>query len=228
MISTFTFNIPIEQYVAGIGSTTVSYTYDGPETMDFALCGDGDIFEAGIEYEPEPPYSKLTLNVGIASHLPIMYYYNDTVNDDLEWVNVHKDVTMDNGDVYHEVTNPNMNDHFDCRFNPAKKWFYFEQIVIPQNNIHAQKAEDRKEFIAPYKEETYKTFTTAVKNDIQTYIDALDVFIAANGPMKHWKYINKPKVGTMPTLPQSVKDAIDQLPNNHNLHINTLELEEGF
>ena len=228
MISTFTFNIPIEQYVAGIGSTTVSYTYDGPETMDFSLCGAGEIFEAGIDYEPEPPYSKLTLNAGISSHLPIMYYYNDTVNDDLEWVNIHKDVTMDNGDVYHEVTNPNMNDHFNLKFNPVNRWFYFEQIVIPQNNIYADKALDRKEFIAPYKEETYKTFTTAVKNDIQTYIDALDVFIAANGLMKHWKYINKPKVGTMPTLPQSVKDAIDQLPNNHDLHINTLDLEEGF
>jgi len=226
-IATFTYPLPKEQFVAGIGTTVATYTYDGPDTMDIAL-EPGGVFEAGIEYEPEAPLTKITLSVGINTHIPVMYYFNSSVNDDLEWVNVHKDVTMDNGDVYHEVTNPNLNDNYNCKWNPNTKWFYFEQITMPQNNIHADKAQDRKEWITPYKSETYKSFTTAVKNDLQTYIDALDTFIAANGNQKGWKYTTKPVVGTMPKLPATVKQAIDELPNNHELHVNTLDLEEGI
>lgn len=227
-IATFTYPLPKEQFVAGIGTTVATYTYDGPDTMDIAL-EPGGVFEAGIDYEPEAPLTKITLSVGINTHIPVMYYFNTSVNDDLEWVDVHKDVIMENGDVYHEVTNPNLNDNYNCKWNPNTKWFYFEQIVIPQNNIWAQKAEDKKEFISQYSSETYKTFTTAVKNDITTFCNDLDTFIAANGPTKNWKYLTKPMVGTMPTCPQSVKDAIDQLPNNHGLRINTIDgLEEGF
>lgn len=230
MISTFTFNIPVEQYVAGIGTTTASFTYDGPDTIDYITTGSGELKEVGIEsdYVVEVPDIKKTLNCGIASHLPYCYYFMDTVNDDYEPTRTTKDVTMENGDIYKEVVDPDINDHFNVRYNPASKWFYFEQITMPQNNVHADKAQSRKEWISPYKSETYKSFTTAVKNDLQTYIDALDTFIAANGLQKGWKYTTKPVVGTMPKLPATVKQAIDELPNNHELHVNTLDLEEGI
>ena len=229
MISTFTYPLPKEQYVPGIGTTMASYTYDGPTEVICSIKPDGELFEVGIDYEPEAPYSKLVLNAGISTHLPVMYYFNNSVNDDLEWVDVHKDVTMENGDVYHEVTNPNLNQNWDCRYNPATKWFIFTQVVKSQNNIHAQKAEYKKEFVSRYSSETYKSFTASVKNDITTFCNDLDTFIAANGPQKNWKYITKPMVGTMPKCPQSIKDAIDQLPNNHEMRVNTIDdLEEGF
>ena len=50
-IATFTYPLPKEQFVAGIGTTVATYTYDGPDTMDIAL-EPGGVFEAGIEYEP--------------------------------------------------------------------------------------------------------------------------------------------------------------------------------
>ena len=230
MISTFTYPLPVEQYVAGIGTTVATYTYDGPDTIDYTVTAGGELAEVGLEpgHVVEPPLIKKTFNCGLSSHLPYCYYFMDTVNDDYEWIPQHKNITMDNGDVYHEVTNPNLNDNYDARYNPNTKTFSLVQIVKPQNNIHANKAQERKELFSRYKDESYKTFTTAVKNDLQTYLDALDTFIAANGNMKNWKYINKPKVGTMPTLPDSVRHAIDNLPNTHELHISILDQEEGI
>ena len=230
MISTFTYPLPVEQYVAGIGTTVATYTYDGPSTIDYTISASGERAEFGLEpdHVVEPPLLKRTLNCGLASHLPYCYYYMDTVNDDYEWVPQHKNVTMDNGDVYREVTNPNLNDNYQVKYNENTQWFYLEQIVKPQNNINRDKALERKELFSQYKSESYKTFTTAVKNDLQTYLDALQAFADANGNQKHWKYINKPKVGTMPTLPDSVKNAIDNLPNTHELHISILDQEEGI
>ena len=37
MISTFTYPLPVEQYVAGIGTTVATYTYDGPDTIDYTV-----------------------------------------------------------------------------------------------------------------------------------------------------------------------------------------------
>ena len=230
MISTFTYPLPVEQFVAGIGTTVGTYTYDGPDSIDYTIQASGHIVEVGLEpdHVVEPPLLKRTFNCGIASHLPFCYYYMDTVNDDYHWDHVNKDVLMENGDVYHEITNPNLNDNYDVRYNENTKSYYFEQIVKCQNNIHAEKIEDRKLFFERYKDESYKTFTTAVKNDLQTYLDECDTFIAANGLMKNWKYINKPIVGTYPKLPETVKNAINNLPNSHELYINILDMEEGI
>ena len=230
MISTFTYPLPVEQYVAGIGTTVATYTYDGPDSIDYTIQASGHIVEVGLEpdHVVEPPLLKRTFNCGIASHLPFCYYYMDTVNDDYHWDHVNKDVAMENGDVYHETTNQNLNDNYNVRYNKNTKWFFFDQIIIPQNNIHRDKALQRKDLFSRYKDESYKTFTTAVKNDLQTYLDALQTFADANPNMKHWKYINKPMVGTMPKLPESVKSAIDNLPNTHELHISILDQEEGI
>ena len=227
MKTTFTYPLPVENYVSGISTTRVgTYTYEGPEQIIFEISGAGDIVEIDPEYqiiEPEK-YRKVVDPKNNPDHLPVAYYYQDRFKPN---GHIHEysyeDQTQSNGDVYKSKINPKLADMYQLFWDFDKSngegvdpgnW-YFKQIVRSLTNKHKQLAESRKEKIGIYTGDPF--LTNSVKDGLNAYLAELDTFAANNPPLQEWKFTNTPMVGTMPTLNSDLKLALENLENGPTL-----------
>ena len=227
MKTTFTYPIPVEEYVAGISTTKFgTYTYEGPEQAVFHINIYGEILEIDPEYEiPEPDtYRKIVDPKNNLDHIPVAYYYQDRFKPagfDIDYI--LEDETQSNGDVYKKVTNPKIAHNYRLIWDFDKSngvgvasgnW-HFDQKLKDLSNIHKQRAEMRKETIGIWTGNPFLTST--VKDGLNAYIAELDTFAANNPPLKEWKFVNTPMVGTMPTLNSDLKVALESLENGPTL-----------
>ena len=116
MKTTFTYPLPVENYVSGISTTRVgTYTYEGPEQIIYQISGDGSIMEIDPEdqiIEPEK-YRKIVDPKNNPDHLPVAYYYQDRFKPN---GHIHEysyeDQTQSNGEVYKSKINPRLADMY--------------------------------------------------------------------------------------------------------------------
>ena len=227
MKTTFTYPLPVEDYVSGISSTRLgTYTYEGPEQIVFHINNHGEIVDIDPEYNiPEPEiYRKIVDPKNNLDHIPVAYYYQDRFKPDgHDIVYILEDEIQSNGDVYKKVTNPKIAMEYSLSWDFDKSngvgvasgnW-HFEQKVKDLTNIHKQRAEMRAENIGIWTGNPY--LTSAVKDGLNAYISELNTFAANNPPMKEWKFTNTPMVGTMPTLHSDLKLALENLENGPTL-----------
>ena len=231
MKTTFTYPLPVENYVAGISTTRVgTYEYDGPEQIVYEISDGGVIIDIDPEYEIFDPatHRKIVDPKNNPDHLPVAYFYEDRFKTGSE-ANQFKDgfyhnysfvdETQSNGDVYKAKDNLRLSDAYTLSWDHDKSngvgvasgnW-HFEQKLRDLSNIHKQRAEDRKEIIGIHT--TNSLLTSGVKTGLNAYIAELDTFIANNPPLKEWKFTNTPMVGTMPTLNGDLRVALENLDN---------------
>tara|TARA_B100000214_G_scaffold235113_1_gene171863 strand:+ start:1062 stop:1757 length:696 start_codon:yes stop_codon:yes gene_type:complete len=227
MKTTFTYPLPVENYVSGISTTRVgTYTYEGPEQIIYQINGDGSIFEIDPEdqiIEPEK-YRKIVDPKNNPDHLPVAYYYQDRFKPNgHQHEYSYEDQTQSNGEVYKAKINPKLADMYQLVWDFDKSngegvdpgnW-HFKQNVRSLTNKHKQLAESRKEKIGIYTGDP--SLTDSVKNGLNAYIAELDTFATNNPPLQEWKFMNTPMVGTMPTLNSDLKLALENLENGPTL-----------
>jgi len=227
MKTTFTYPLPVENYVSGISTTRVgTYTYEGPEQIIFEISGAGGIVDIDPEYqiiEPEK-YRKVVDPKNNPDHLPVAYYYQDRFKPNGHTHEYsYEDQTQSNGEVYKAKINPKLADMYQLFWDFDKSngegvdpgnW-YFKQKVRSLTNKHKQLAESRKEKIGIYTGDS--SLTNSVKDGLNAYLAELDTFAANNPPLQEWKFMNTPMVGTMPTLSADLKLALENLENGPTL-----------
>jgi hypothetical protein len=210
MIVTFSYPLPDELYVEGVsGNITATYTYDGPETFDVQIDDFGNILDIDIQNDPElgPDFRK-TINA--TTHTAVAYLLGRYFVGEYKWEYEYEDETMDNGDVYKKMINPDLCDAYELIFNFETNDWKLEQIVKHQDNPAALQAKKRKENIQKYSEKY--SFGTETDTLIDNYVEELDTFIANNPPLKTWKYINF-NLNSIPKLPAIIAIEIAKLPS---------------
>ena len=211
MISTFSYPLPDELYVEGVsGNITGTFTYDGPETFDVQIDGSGDVLDIDIQNEPElgPDFRK-TIDATKQPEVAYMFahYFDENY---IAPVSETVDEVMENGDVYKKPLNPDLKDVYEVRFNTEDNDWELVQIVKQQDNPSALEAQRRKENIQKYADKY--SFGTEVDAAIETYITALNTFIANNPPLKTWKYINF-NLNSVPKIPASIAIELSKIPS---------------
>jgi hypothetical protein len=211
MISTFSYPLPDELYVEGVsGNITGTFTYDGPETFDVQIDSSGNILDIDIQNDPElgPDFRK-TIDATKQPEVAYMFahYFDENY---IAPVSETVDEVMENGDVYKKPLNPDLKDVYEVRFNTQENDFELLQIVKQQDNPAALEAKKRKENIQKYADKY--SFGTEVDAAIETYITALNTFIANNPPLKTWKYINF-NLNSVPKIPASIAIELSKIPS---------------
>jgi len=210
MISTFSYPLPDELYVEGVSGNIVgNFTYDGPETFDVEIDRSGFVIDIDAQNEPElgPDFRK---TIDASTHTAVAYLLGHYFVDDYTWKYECEDEVMDNGDVYKKPLNPNLGDAYELKFNFQTNDWELIQIVKQQDNLSALEAKRRKEYIQKYADKY--SFGTEVDDAIETYITALDTFIANNPPLKTWKYINF-NLNSVPKIPVSIAVELSKIPS---------------
>ena len=211
MISTFSYPLPDELYVEGVsGNITGTFTYDGPETFDVQIDGSGDVLDIDIQNEPElgPDFRK-TIDATKQPEVAYMFahYFDENY---IAPVSETVDEVMENGDVYKKPLNPDLTTAYQVKYNTQENDFELVQIVKQQDNPSALEAQRRKENIQKYADKY--SFGTEVDDAIETYITALNTFIANNPPLKTWKYINF-NLNSVPKIPASIAIELSKIPS---------------
>lgn len=211
MISTFSYPLPDELYVEGVsGNITGTFTYDGPETFDVQIDGSGDVLDIDIQNEPElgPDFRK-TIDATKQPEVAYMFahYFDENY---IAPVSETVDEVMENSDVYKKPLNPDLTTAYQVKYNTQENDFELVQIVKQQDNPSALEAQRRKENIQKYADKY--SFGTEVDDAIETYITALNTFIANNPPLKTWKYINF-NLNSVPKIPASIAIELSKIPS---------------
>jgi hypothetical protein len=211
MISTFSYPLPDELYVEGVsGNITGTFTYDGPETFDVQIDGSGDVLDIDIQNEPElgPDFRK-TIDATKQPEVAYMFahYFDENY---IAPVSETVDEVMENSDVYKKPLNPDLTTAYQVKYNTQENDFELLQIVKQQDNPSALEAQRRKENIQKYADKY--SFGTEVDDAIETYITALNTFIANNPPLKTWKYINF-NLNSVPKIPASIAIELSKIPS---------------
>ena len=211
MISTFSYPLPDELYVEGVsGNITGTFTYDGPETFDVQIDGSGDVLDIDIQNEPElgPDFRK-TIDATKQPEVAYMFahYFDENY---IAPVSETVDEVMENSDVYKKPLNPDLTTAYQVKYNTQENDFELVQIVKQQDNPAALEAKRRKENIQKYADKY--SFGTEVDDAIETYITALNTFIANNPPLKTWKYINF-NLNSVPKIPASIAIELSKIPS---------------
>jgi len=227
MKTTFTYPLPVENYVAGISTTRVGiYTYEGPEQVVFEISDEGRIVEIDPIYEIFDPanHRKIVDPKNNPDHLPVAYYFQDRFKFEGYIHNyTYNDEPQSNGEVYKAKVNMRLADAYELVWDHDKSngvgvasgnW-HFKQNVRSLTNIHKEKAEMRKANIGIWTDSP--NLSSDVKDGLNTYIAELDTFAANNPPLKEWKFRNTPMVGTMPTLSGDLKLSLENLENGPTL-----------
>ena len=211
MISTFSYPLPDELYVEGVsGNITGTFTYDGPETFDVQIDGSGDVLDIDIQNEPElgPDFRK-TIDATKQPEVAYMFahYFDENY---IAPVSETVDEVMENSDVYKKPLNPDLTTAYQVKYNTQENDFELVQIVKQQDNPSALEAQRRKKNIQKYADKY--SFGTEVDDAIETYITALNTFIANNPPLKTWKYINF-NLNSVPKIPASIAIELSKIPS---------------
>ena len=211
MISTFSYPLPDELYVEGVsGNITGTFTYDGPETFDVQIDSSGNILDIDIQNDPElgPDFRK-TIDATKQPEVAYMFahYFDENY---IAPVSETVDEVMENSDVYKKPLNPDLTTAYQVKYNTQENDFELLQIVKQQDNPSALEAQRRKKNIQKYADKY--SFGTEVDDAIETYITALNTFIANNPPLKTWKYINF-NLNSVPKIPASIAIELSKIPS---------------
>ena len=214
MIATFTYALPNEMWVSGISTTqTATYTYDGPELLDVYVTKGGSVHTAGVGL-PDPPaeteWEKKTLDAKEADDLPVLMYMLQSYKE-VVWDYTYTEETLSNGEKFKKVDNPQLKDNYLLEYDHGTNKFKFDQVVVDQTNVWSQKAQVQKAYIESYANKY--AFSSATATAVNSYMTELDTFIGNNPPMKHWKFINQPIVGSMPKLPITAVTELKDVPD---------------
>jgi hypothetical protein len=211
MIATFTYPLPDELYIEGVSGIIVgTYTYDGPEKFDVQIDPiTGDILDIDIQNDPkEGPDFRKTINA--SKNIEAAYLLSHYFVDDYVWEYEFEDEIMENGDVYKKLTNPNLSDVYQLRYDFETNDWKLDQILKQQDNPSTSEAKIRKEYIEKYSSKY--SFGEEVDSLIENYIEQLDTFIENNPPLKTWKYINF-DFKSVPKIPAKISIEISKLSN---------------
>lgn len=235
MKTTFTYPLPEENYVAGISTTRVgTYDYDGPDEIIFEINGEGMIVDIDPDYEIFDPvnHRRVVKPKTDANHLPVAYYYQDrfckdtpdkNVQDGFVHNYVYNDEPQSNGEVYKAKVNLRLSDAYELVWDFEKSngagiasgnWS-FNQKTREETNIWKQRAEMRAASVGIYTDHQKLSHSTHV--GVTSYIDACKTFADNNPPMKEWKVLNTPKVGTEPKLALDARLEIESFISSLNL-----------
>ena len=211
----FTYPLPEELYVSGISTTkTGSYTYIGPDTFDVEINGQGEIVMIDATAFPSPDRKK-TINANESSQLPVAYLARGHVDEDeFEWVENFTEETLDNGDKYQVLTNPDMEDAYEKpRWDFKSGKWVIEQTLKAQMNRGLAEAQRRKTYVETYAAQY--DFGTSMDAEIDAYIVGITSYINANPPYKTWKYTTLPTPPAIPKIPASIMEALAKVPMPH-------------
>ena len=203
--SSFTHLLPTELYVAGI-STNVSgsYTYNGPETFDVWIeAATGKFIQVKSEPAPEAGILSKTINAADPSQLPAAYLVSHFFHEDYQWNYVLEDEVQSNGDVYKKITNPDLRDAYELRWDfDTSKWV-FDQILKLMSNDAVDEAKRRRDYVKTYADQY--DFGDTINTKIDHYIAGIGTFIGNNPEHKTWKFVTLPDpVGTIPKIPVEI------------------------
>jgi hypothetical protein len=211
MIVTFTYPLPDELYVEGVsGSIVETYTYDGPETFDVHIEPiTGNVLDIDVQNDPEngPEFRK---TIDASKNIEAAYMLSHYFIDNYIWEYEYEDEIMDNGDVYKRLTNPNLTDAYQLRYDFDTNDWKLIQILKQQDNPAALEAKARKEYIEKYA--LKYSFGAEIDNLMEEYISELNSFIEENPSLKTWKYINF-DFKSVPKIPALISIEISKLPS---------------
>jgi len=226
MKTTFTYPLPAENYVSGISTTRVgTYDYDGPDEIIFEISDTGLIMDIDPDYEIFDPvkHRKVVNPKSNANDLPVAYYFQDRFTKDTPDRNVqdgfvhnytYNDETQSNGEVYKAKVNLRLSDAYDLVWDFEKSngagiasgnWS-FVQKTREETNIWRQRAVMRAASVGIYT--NHQSLSNAAHVGVASYIAECKTFADNNPPMKEWKVLNTPKVGTEPKLAEDARKEI--------------------
>tara|TARA_B100000965_G_scaffold110363_1_gene91127 strand:- start:3744 stop:4457 length:714 start_codon:yes stop_codon:yes gene_type:complete len=212
----FTYALPVENYVAGISTTkTATYTYVGPDEFDVEIDGEGYIINFGLTEYPSPDRKK-TIKATEAAQLPIAYLARHHFDEDgFVWTENYVQETMDNGDVYNRLDNPDLEDVYQSpRWDDKNGKWVVEQIIKEQWNAGQAEAKRRKSYVETYYSQY--DFGTDVNAKIDAYLVGITSYIAANPKYKTWKYTTQPTPPDIPKIDADIMKAFKNLPLPHS------------
>jgi len=216
--SSFTHLLPTELYVAGISTNvTGSYTYVGPEEFDvWVEANSGKITKINVETNPPNEAGadiRKTINAKDSAQLPAAYICSHQFTDNYQWNYTYTDETQSNGDVYKKIDNPDLRDAYEVKWNFNTSTWQLTQILKAQENEHTDLAKKRKDYVKTYSDQY--DFGTDINTKIDTYLAAIDTFIANNPDFKTWKYVTTPgATGTMPKIPVEIQVELNKVSMN--------------
>ena len=211
----FTYPLPEENYVAGISTTkTGTYTYIGPDEFDVEIDGEGYIINFDQAEYPSDDRKK-TIKATESSQLPIAYLARNHWDEEgFVWTESFVNETMENGDVYNKLDNPDLDDVYQKpRWDNSKGEWVVEQILKEQRNDAQWEAKRRKSYVETYYSQY--DFGTDVNAKIDAYLVGITSFIAANPPYKTWKYTTQPIPPDIPKIDADIMKAFSGLPLPH-------------
>ena len=211
--SSFTHLLPTELYVAGISTNvTGSYTYVGPDSFDVWVDrSDGGVTKVAVTTDPpENGDIRKTISATSPDSLPMAYALSHQFTDDYSFPYTYTNETMENGDIYKKIDNPDLRDAYQVYWDFASEKWAFKQILKLLVNDNADEAKRRKDYVVTFTNQY--DFGDTINTKADHYVAGIGTYLGNNPYYKRWKYITLPaSVGTIPKIPVDVQIELNKV-----------------
>lgn len=207
----YTVNVPDELWVdSWDNSDTVTYTYEGPDTV-YAVLRGNIVSTVSVDPLNAEEYTGQTIvEIDATAQPDVADWIHPTPED---FSHTHTTETNPDGSTWGRITNPGVRDWFELiPALPNEDGFKVQLAALIKDPISTfeVKAKARKDYVVKYNE-AYD-FDADTQATIDQFLTNINAYLTTYETLYPWKYVNMPE-GSMPKIPSSLTTVFNNLPS---------------